>query len=91
MQHENCFATSLVNCPLIFDDLGTLGSTKSETFENVFTLASNHGKMIEIRERMKRMNEKIRDEKLDDLFRAILELQDLEECYAFFEDLCTVA
>jgi len=37
------------------------------------------------------MNEKIRDEKIDNLFRAILELQDLEECYAFFEDLCTVA
>ena len=37
------------------------------------------------------MSEKIRDEKIDNLFLAILELQDLEECYAFFEDLCTVA
>ena len=36
------------------------------------------------------MNQKIRDDKLDDLFRAILELQDLEECYAFFEDICTI-
>jgi len=35
--------------------------------------------------------EKIRDEKTDFLFRAILELQDLDECYEFFEDLCTVA
>lgn len=37
------------------------------------------------------MDEKIRDEKIDNLFRAILEIQDLEECYAFFADLCTIA
>jgi TrpR-related protein YerC/YecD len=28
---------------------------------------------------------------LDELFRAVLSLQNLEECYMFFEDLCTVA
>lgn len=36
-------------------------------------------------------NEKIRDERTDFLFQAILELQDIDECYSFFEDLCTVA
>ncbi len=36
------------------------------------------------------MLEKIRNERTDQLFRAILELQSLEECYAFFDDLCTI-
>ena len=30
-------------------------------------------------------------EKRDQLYRAILELRNEEECYAFFQDLCTVA
>ena len=37
------------------------------------------------------MNRKIQDENLDYLFKAILSLQSTEECYNFFEDLCTVA
>ena len=37
------------------------------------------------------MKNKIRDEKLDFLFRGILTLETLEECYNFFEDLCTVS
>ncbi|NLW74563.1 MAG: TrpR-like protein, YerC/YecD [Clostridiales bacterium] len=37
------------------------------------------------------MKNKIRDEKLDFLFRAILTLETIEECYNFFEDLCTVS
>ncbi len=37
------------------------------------------------------MKSKIRDEKLDYLFRGILSLESLEECYSFFEDLCTVS
>ena len=36
------------------------------------------------------MSKKIRTEAVDSLFEAILSLQDKEECYAFFEDLCTV-
>ena len=36
------------------------------------------------------MNSKIRTEAVDQLFRAILSLEDKEECYNFFEDLCTV-
>ena len=33
---------------------------------------------------------RLRDEHTDRLFRAILLLRDLEECYRFFYDLCTV-
>lgn len=31
----------------------------------------------------------IKDENMDYLFKAILTLQSVDECYAFFEDLCT--
>jgi len=34
---------------------------------------------------------RLKDHLLDRLFEAILELKDLDECYRFFEDLCTVA
>ena len=37
------------------------------------------------------MNSKIKDEYTDFLFDAILQLQSKEECYQFFEDLCTVS
>ena len=37
------------------------------------------------------MNPKLRDEATDRLFDVILDLRDREDCYAFFEDLCTVA
>ena len=36
------------------------------------------------------MNSKIKDEATDKLFEAILTLKNVEECYAFFEDVCTV-
>ena len=36
------------------------------------------------------MNKKIKTEAVDHLFEAVLELRNREECYAFFEDLCTV-
>ena len=36
------------------------------------------------------MNKKIRTDAIDHLFDAILCLKDKEECYNFFEDLCTV-
>ncbi|ADQ40431.1 TrpR like protein, YerC/YecD [Caldicellulosiruptor acetigenus I77R1B] len=36
------------------------------------------------------MNEKLKNEMTDHLFEAILELKTIEECYNFFEDLCTV-
>lgn len=37
------------------------------------------------------MNSKIKDENTDFLFQAILQLKNMEECYQFFEDLCTVS
>ena len=37
------------------------------------------------------MNEKLRDMQMDDLFKAILTLETVEECYAFFDDLCTIS
>jgi len=36
------------------------------------------------------MNKKIKNETVDSLFNAILTLETKEECYSFFEDLCTV-
>ncbi|MBE5895163.1 MAG: TrpR YerC/YecD [Lachnospiraceae bacterium] len=36
------------------------------------------------------MNDKIRTESVDHLFDAILTLENKDECYKFFEDLCTV-
>ena len=36
------------------------------------------------------MNKKIKTEAVDYLFDAVLSLKDKNECYSFFEDLCTV-
>lgn len=36
------------------------------------------------------MNKKIKTPAVDHLFDAVLALQSKEECYSFFEDLCTV-
>lgn len=36
------------------------------------------------------MNDKIRTEAVDYLFEAILQLKNKEECYVFFEDVCTI-
>ena len=36
------------------------------------------------------MSKNVRTEAVDHLFDAILKLENKEECYAFFEDVCTV-
>lgn len=36
------------------------------------------------------MNNKLKDMYTDFLFKAILSLRNEDECYSFFEDLCTV-
>lgn len=36
------------------------------------------------------MNKKLHTDAVDHLFEAILCLENKEECYAFFEDVCTV-
>lgn len=37
------------------------------------------------------INERLRDPATDRLFEAILLLRNVDECYRFFEDICTVA
>ncbi|QQK79324.1 hypothetical protein HUG20_05070 [Salicibibacter cibi] len=34
--------------------------------------------------------DKLRGKEMDQLFNAILSLKDIEECYQFFDDLCTI-
>ena len=36
------------------------------------------------------MSRKLQDDNLDFLFKAVLALENSEECYDFFEDLCTI-
>lgn len=36
------------------------------------------------------MKSKLKDCRVEYLFQAVLELQTVDECYRFFEDLCTV-
>lgn len=36
------------------------------------------------------MNYKLKNESMDFLFESILKLETVEECYDFFEDLCTI-
>ena len=36
------------------------------------------------------MNKKIRTPEVEQLFKAILQLQNTAECFEFFEDLCTI-
>lgn len=36
------------------------------------------------------MNSKFRGEQMDELFKAVLTLKTVDECYAFFGDMCTV-
>lgn len=36
------------------------------------------------------MNKKLKTPSVDSLFEAILSLKNTEECYSFFEDICTI-
>ncbi len=36
------------------------------------------------------MNDKMKSEEMDHLFEAVLMLENKEECYQFFMDLCTI-
>lgn len=36
------------------------------------------------------MSKQIRTEAVEHLFEAVLQLRDKEECYRFFEDVCTI-
>ncbi|NMB26484.1 MAG: TrpR-like protein YerC/YecD [Tissierellia bacterium] len=35
-------------------------------------------------------NSKIESQQVDGLFEAVLKLETIEECYRFFEDICTI-
>ncbi len=37
------------------------------------------------------MNDKLKSARVNNLFKAVLSLESIEECYDFFEDLCTIA
>lgn len=37
------------------------------------------------------MNSKLKDSVNDNFFKAVLSLENIEDCYAFFEDVCTVS
>lgn len=37
------------------------------------------------------MNSKLKGKEMDDLFQAVLNLRNAEECSNFFEDLCTIS
>ena len=39
---------------------------------------------------MRAKTDKVKDANTDFLFNAVLQLKSIEECYDFFEDLCTV-
>lgn len=36
------------------------------------------------------MNDKLKSKEVEQLFKAILSLEDVKECYDFFEDVCTI-
>ena len=36
------------------------------------------------------MNDKLKSKEVEQLFEAILSLNDVKECYDFFEDVCTI-
>lgn len=39
---------------------------------------------------VKEFNSKLKSQEMDFLFNAILNLESLDDCYRFFEDLCTI-
>jgi TrpR-related protein YerC/YecD len=39
---------------------------------------------------MTEYHSKLESKEMNELFEAILSLKDLEECYRFFEDICTI-
>ena len=45
---------------------------------------------IKYRQRSRELSKNLRTEAVDHLFEAILCLKDKEECYTFFEDVCTI-
>lgn len=55
-----------------------------------FTVLNCYTVKILVRKGELDMNKKIKTDAVDHLFEAVLTLKNAEECYAFFEDVCTV-
>ena len=55
-----------------------------------FNVLKYHCNIVIAQGDKRKMSKKIRTEAVDYLFKAILSLKDKEECYIFFEDICTV-
>jgi TrpR-related protein YerC/YecD len=51
---------------------------------------ANIGEKLELGREGEDMSKKIHTEAVDYLFDAILSLKNKEECYTFFEDVCTI-
>ena len=67
----------------------TLIRQSDKRYERILTAVFYHG----VRNRYKEicdMSKKIHTEAVDSLFDAVLSLRNREECYQFFEDVCTV-
>lgn len=64
------------------------------TFPQVYFLWYNGSEVKYIVNRIiggiKRLNQKLKSPMHDQLFKAILSLETMEECYDFFEDICTI-
>lgn len=59
-------------------------------FNMIKSLEKEENNASEIHRRRMGMSKKLRTKAVDHLFEAILSLENMEECYKFFEDVCTV-
>ena len=70
-----------------------LGISEAFFFKIRFTFLRLYVKIVKRKSAAKGryiLSDKLRDENVDYLFKAILKLNTVDECYDFFEDLCTV-
>jgi TrpR-related protein YerC/YecD len=72
--HENFTVLNVYNCK----------AGNCESVSNVNEATSEDQGMMDMQ--LKKLNDKA----IEQLFEAILTLKDMEECYVFFDDLCTV-
>ena len=80
-------------CPSdCFDQVSSKGRKESGLFRQMYTHVARRGQSLSGRGGTTvAVNDKIRDESTDRLFEAMLLLKNVDECYAFFEDICTVS
>lgn len=74
--------------------MGKVYVSSMYTFPQVYFLWYNSSEVKRIVNRIiggiKRLNQKLKSPTHDQLFKAILSLETMEECYEFFEDICTI-